>query len=72
VSAQGSHSALPPAPFSIQCPVSTEGVSLCALQVSAMHLPTMPNTNKALIELLCGLTPRIETSWDELDVRELT
>lgn len=40
--------------------------------VSAMHLPTMPNTNKALIELLCGLTPRIETSWDELDADFVT
>ena len=34
---------------------------------SQAHLATMPNTNKAVLELLCGLTPRIATSWDELD-----
>ena len=28
----------------------------------AHHYATMPNTNKAILELLCGLTPRLETS----------
>lgn len=31
------------------------------------HYTTIPNTNKAIIELLCGLTPKLETSWGELD-----
>lgn len=35
--------------------------------VGRAHLATMPNSNKALFELLTGLAPEMSTSWPELD-----
>ncbi|CAN0000294.1 unnamed protein product, partial [Discosporangium mesarthrocarpum] len=40
-----------------------------------MHAPSfysaMPNTNKAMFQVMCGLAPSLETSWVEFDNPEL-
>ena len=33
--------------------------------VARYAFPTMPNTNKAMLEILCGLTPLLDTTWGE-------
>eukprot|EP00613_Pedinella_sp_CCMP2098_P027371 CAMPEP_0171698628 /NCGR_PEP_ID=MMETSP0991-20121206/9465_1 /TAXON_ID=483369 /ORGANISM="non described non described, Strain CCMP2098" /LENGTH=650 /DNA_ID=CAMNT_0012287519 /DNA_START=181 /DNA_END=2130 /DNA_ORIENTATION=- len=37
--------------------------------VARYAFPSMPNTNKSLLQILCGLTPMLETSWDEFGHR---
>jgi hypothetical protein len=36
-------------------------------KVARFAFPRMPNTNKCLLETLCGLTPLIATSWEEVE-----